>query len=415
MKRFIKSLCHPREGGDPTQMDSRLRGNDTFAHWCNTKFKIIFIIILMILLYTCHHHKTPSQNQVITVSKTPNTSVLYYSGIIQPLKIHVITSPTDGVINEMSFHFGDEVTPGQPLFLISSDKFQADYKAALMEYIKAKTEFSNAQTQMREATFLHNNQLISDDDYKTKKTNYYNAQLAMLQAKDTLDKMLKQLDLHGLHVDDVKIENIEKINQLLNMQNEIQQIKIVAPTQGVILLPNKNESDGELKKINKGDQIKLGDLLAVIGDVSGLTIHINVSEFNINQLKVGQKVEVTGAAFPDLTLLGQISAINHQGEVSQGGLPTFSVEVIVPKLTKEEMDVIHMGMSAKVAIEINGQAEIAIPIKAVMQHQGETYVNVQDEKTGKIKQVVVKTGQTSLDSVVITANLVTGEKIVIPH
>ncbi len=74
------------------------------------------------------------------------------------------------------------------------------------------------------------------------------------------------------------------------------------------MLPLKNEAgDGELKRIIKGDQVKQGDVLAVIGDNDGLMVHIEVSEFNINQLKIGQKVQVTGAAFPNFILQGMIA------------------------------------------------------------------------------------------------------------
>jgi HlyD family secretion protein len=379
----------------------------------------IVVIVLVLLLYKCVHRPaetTSAENTIVTVSAKSQGSTLYFSGIVQPLKTIVVTTPAEGVISDMTFHFGDEVKPGQLLFSISSDKFQTDYKSALMAYIKAKTDYVNGQSLMREGQFLHKNQLISDDDFKAKQTGYYNAQLAMVQAKDTLDDMLKQMDLHGMSLYDLKIEDIDKIIKLLHAQSAQQQIHIVAPAAGVVLLPSKGEGlDGELKKVLKGDQVKQGDLLAVIGDVSGLTIHISVSEFNINQLKIGQVVHVTGAAFPDFILQGKISGINRQAEASQGGLPVFPIEIIVPKLTPEQQNVIHMGMSAKVAIEAGGDSEITVPIRAVIQRDGNTYVNVLDEKSGKTHEVAVKTGDTTLDSVVIKSNLALGEKIVVPH
>jgi HlyD family secretion protein len=385
----------------------------------NRYVKIAIIVFIVLLLYTCMHHRDPKishTSSIITVSAQPLTATLFYSGVVQPLKTVVVTTPADGVISDMTFHYGDEVKATEPLFSIASDKFQTDYKAALMQYIKAKTEYLNSQSLMRQGDFLHKNQLISDDDFKAKQTSYYNAQLAMVQAKDTLDNMLKQIDLQKMNLYNLKIEDINKITQLLHAEGSVQQIHIAAPVAGVVLLPSKGESaDGELKKVAKGDQVKQGDVLAVIGNIAGVTIRINVSEFNVNQIKVGQKVRVTGAAFPDFTLDGEISAINRQGEPNQGGLPTFPVEIIVPKLTSEQQAVIHMGMSAKVAIEIGGAAKVTVPIRAVIQKESGTYVSVQDEKTGKTREVAVKTGQTTLDSVVIESNLAAGEKIVVPN
>jgi len=376
--------------------------------------KIAIIIFLLGCLYAImhHHKKNSAQSVVATVKIAPLTTTLYYSGIIEPLKTVVITSPADGVINEMLFHFGDEVKQGQLLFSIFSDKFQTDYKTTLMQYIKAKTDYANSQSQMREGDFLHQNQLISDDDYKAKQITYYNARLAMVQAKDALDHLQKQIDFHGMNFYDLKIEDIDKITQILHAQNALQQIHVVSAASGVVLLPNKG--DGELKKIVKGDAVKQGDVIAVIGDVSGLMLHINVSEFNVNQVKPGQKVKVTGAAFPDFILEGEISAINRQGETVQGSLPVFPVEVIVPTLTRQQQAMIHIGMSAKIAIEIGDSPKMTVPIKAVVQQDGKTYVYVKDDKTEKVHEVAVKTGETTMDSVVIDASLMPGEKIVFP-
>lgn len=375
---------------------------------------LIIVILLTISLYTCHHHAEKNQpTHEVTAEVKPVSSILYYSAIVEPIKTTVVTSPTDGVINEMYFHFGDEIKKGQSLFSISSDKFQTDYKTALMQYIKAKTDYANAQTQLRESEFLHKNQLISDDDYKSKQTNFYNARLTMAQAKEALDAMQKQIDFHSINLYDLKIENIDQITRVLNEQNALRQIHIAGTIAGVILLANKDQSDtGELKKIAKGDMVKQGDVIAMIGDVSGLTLHINVTEFNINQIQLGQPVKVTGAAFPDDILNGKIAAIDRQGQTSQGGLPVFPVEIIVPTLTREQQARIHMGMSAKVAIEIDDSAKMTIPIKAVIQKNGKTYVKVKEEKNGKIREVAVNTGETTMDSVVIDSGLKSGEKIV---
>lgn len=384
------------------------------------KAKIAIVVFLMMIgLFTCAHHKraaSSGKSEVMSVEARPLTSTLFYSGVIGPMKTMVITSPADGVISNMTFHYGDVVKSNQILFSISSEKFQTDYKAALTQYIKAKTEFENGKSQLRESEFLHKNQLISDDDFNAKKTGFYNAQLTMIQSKETLGGMLKQIDLKGFNLYDLKIEDIDKITQLMHAQNGSQQLVISAPLSGIILLPVKEDgSDGEIKKLAKGDQIKQGDVLGMIGNVDGLSIHINVSEFNINQLKVGQKVEITGAAFPDFTLQGEIAGLNHQGQTSQGGLPTFPVEIVVRTLTPQQQAVIHMGMSAKVAIQTGGGApEISIPIRAVVQKNGGTFVNVKDNQSGRIHEVAVKTGETSMDSVIIQSNLAAGDKIVVP-
>lgn len=353
-----------------------------------------------------------AKNEIITLTAKPFSTKLFYSGIIQPLKTVVITSPTDGVIQDMLFHFGDKVDSGKLLFTISSEKFQTDYKNALMQYIKAKNEFNTGQSQLKQSAFLHKNQLISDDEFKSKQSGFYNAQLALLQAKETLNSMLKQLTVQGLNIDELKIENIEKITEALSSQGDSQKLRVVAKTSGVALLPTKSDGEGETKKIGKGDQVKQGDVLAVIGDTSGLTIRVSVNEFNINQLKAGQKVKVTGAAFSDFVLQGEIAGIDRQAQTNSGGVPMFPIEIIVPKLSPEAQKVIHIGMSSKVEINIEGDSEITVPITAVIEKNGQAFVKAKDPKTGKIYEVSVKTKQTTPDSVVIESSLKAGDQIV---
>jgi HlyD family secretion protein len=380
------------------------------------KARSVIIMMMFFTLISCGKNDKSEKSEsdkLITVTSSSLSSSLFYSGSVQPLKTIVVTSPAEGVIDDMAFHYGDPVKPNQLLFIISSEKFKTDYKNALMQYIKAKNEFSNARSQLTESQFLHKNQLISEDDYKSKQSGFYNSQLSLIQSQDALTIMLKQLAVPGVRLEQLNIENIGKITQAMNLQGGSQKLRAIAPAAGVALLATKASGSDEVKKLEKGDLVKQGDVLAVIGDVSGLVIHISVSEFNINQLKVGQKVQVTGAAFPGIVLQGQITGLDHQGQTSTGGLPNFPVEVVVPKLTVAEQAVIHMGMSAKVEVNIEQPKQITVPINAIVQKQGATFVRRKDASSGKIQLVQVKTGETTMDSVVIESNLKEGDKILV--
>jgi multidrug efflux pump subunit AcrA (membrane-fusion protein) len=354
------------------------------------------------------------KDQIITVTREPLTAHLLYAGIVQPLKAMVVTTPAEGVVEDITFHYGDVVKAQQPLFMIVSDKFQTEYKNALMQYIKAKTDFINTESQFKESEFLHKNQLISDDDYKGKKTNYFTAKLSLIQAKDALATMMKQLDIKGFNFEELTVADIDKISVQLHQQEGSQKIHIVAPAAGVVLLATKEESDLSVK-ISKGSQVKQGDMLAMIGDVSGLNIHINVNEFNINQLKIGQKVKVSGTAFSQFSLEGYISGIDRQAQLTQGNVPVFAVEIVVPTLTPAQQSVIHIGMSAKVQIDIESPPVVSIPLSAIYTKNNVPYVKMQDQHSHKVVEVPVQTGQTTEDRVVIESPLKAGDTIFVHH
>jgi HlyD family secretion protein len=375
--------------------------------------RIILLLFSLLSLQGCSRQPNLSNGKLVTIASHAFANTLFYSGTIAPLKTRVVPSPADGVVVEMPFQYGEPIKSGQLLFMLSSTKFLTDYKSALMAYIKTKSDFNNSQTQLSEATFLHKNLLISDDDFKMKQSNYFAARLALLQAKDTLENLLHQLDVKDTHLYQLTISDIDKITQAMHLQMNSENLRILAPAEGIVLSPSKNEEEN--KKLSKGDLIKQGDVLAIIGDMNGISVRIKVNELTVNELKVGQKVKITGIAFPDYTLDGEINRVDRQGEAAGGSLPTFAVEVIVPALTKEQQKEIHVGMSAKVEIDIAEESKIMVPIVAIDERNGASFVQIYDEKARQVNKVLVKTGKTTTDSVAILSGLKTGDKIVIPN
>lgn len=375
--------------------------------------KLFSMIAIVVLLQGCSNEPKVENGHLQEIKAQSSASTLYYTGNVKPLRSLVVTSPVDGVVVGMPTEYGQDVDSGNMIFTISSAKFLSDYKTALMQYIKAKNDFNNSKSQLSEGEFLHKNQLISDDDYKMKKSNYYSNRLVLLQAKDQLENLLRQLDVKNVNLFNLSIADIDKITKAMHFQKDSENLKILSPAQGVLLAPTKNHDDS--KKVMKGDSIKQGDVLAVIGDMSGISVKINVNEMTVNQLQVGQKVKVTGIAFPDYILNGKISRVDRQGESTSNGVPYFEVEVSVPTLTQAERRDIHVGMSAKVEINLNEASRIMIPITAILEKNGGSYVKAYDRKSGKIKDVFVQTGKSTPDSVAILSGLHNGDKIVIPN
>lgn len=373
---------------------------------------LIYLLIFILALQACSRQSNMTGGHTVTVKKSMSHNTLFYAGTVQPLKTVVVTSPADATVVEMPVQYGEEVKPGQLLFMLSSSKFLMDYKAALTAYVKAKSQYNSGQTQLKEAEFLHKNELISDDEYKSKQSTYYGAQLELVQAKDNLETFIQQLGVKDMNLANLSIANIDKVTQAMHLKMSSENLRIVSPAQGVVLGTSKNEE--ESKKVIKGDTVKQGDVLAVIGDMSGLSVRIKVNELTINQLKIAQKVKISGIAFPDDLLSGVIQRVDRQGETANGGLPTFTVEVIAKGLSQKQKRDIHVGMSAKVEIDVDGGAELMVPIAAVSENEGVSSVRLYDENSGKTKQVKVETGKTTIDSVAILSGLNVGDKIIVP-
>lgn len=374
--------------------------------------RLLLLILLTLNLMACSEPKETA-TQLMTVQEEKHTENLYFTAVIQPLNVSVIPAPAEGAIVEMPYQYGETVKSGATIFQLASTKFIADYKTALMQYVKAKSDFNTSQMQLTEGEFLHKNQLISDDDFKMKRANFYASQLALLQAKDALDSLLQQLNLKKDDLHRLSINDIDKITAAIHNNVESQTILIKTPMAGVLLSPPKNEDN--TKKLGKGDLIKQGEVLALMGDMSGVRVAIKVNELSINQLHLGQAVSITGAAFSQFTLHGKIARIDRQAEASNSGLPLFPVEVIVPKLSLQEQEAIRVGMSARVAVLTSESPTLTVPLNAVFQIDGKAYVSRFNPRTKQVENVAITPGKTTLDSITVLAGLNPGDKIVSTH
>lgn len=353
------------------------------------------------------------QLQTITVAIEPNPTTLYFSGLIAPLQVYSINSTIDGFVAKKYFEYGEIIKKGTPVLVLTSTQLTQDYQAALNDYLKAKKDYVNNQTELRGIDYLKQQGIISANEYLNSKSTAYDLQLAFGQATRKLQAILdKTANPIATNVFNLNIENIQEVNKALSQT--VNTLKILSPGTGVALLPDKSGDGNAPAPLALGSQVKTGDPVLTIGDMTGITIVIKVNELHINDLKLGESASITGDAFPNITLKGKIAHIAEQGTSTgdSSSNPTFPVKIIVPALTKEQSDIIHVGMSAKVAITFT-QPTIKIPIQAVFNKNGSTMVKVLDPKTNKPVEVSVVTGPTTIDSVEIGQGLKPGDKVVL--
>src|SRR3990167_6504922 len=190
---------------------------------------------------------------------------------------------------------------------------------------------------------------------------------------------------------------------------------IYATGSGVALFPPKNDnSGGSSGVVTEGSTIKTGQLLLAIGDLSGLKANFTVSEINIDRIKTGMDVIVTGNAFPNIVLHGSITSVSAQAKQDSGGsgLSVYAVEIKIPNVNAKDMEKIRVGMTAKFEIDIKSSPKIMLPINAIFQKNGNSYVNIMNA-TGKPAATLVETGETTPVEVEITSGVKSGDKVLV--
>lgn len=135
-------------------------------------------------------------------------------------------------------------------------------------------------------------------------------------------------------------------------QEALEGYTITAPISGTVIEKNVKAGD-------KVDGIGSGNL-AVIYDLSCLTLQMNVNELDIGKVRAGQQVELTAAALPGQTFRGVVDRVSINGTTTNG-FTTYPVTIRV-----EEYGDLKPGMNVSAVIlgdTVSGA--LAVPVTAV--------------------------------------------------
>ena len=350
---------------------------------------------------------------------TKPTDTLYFTGAIKPLHIYTVTSPADSTVEKIEFNYGQRIVKNGLLLTLTSVQLQQDYQNALAEFLKAKEQYNTNKVQMEGNEELNTLGIISKNEYTNSKNSFNDANLAYLQAKQKLITLLAKTSTNEKAITELDISNAQAIHEALS--KSMYRLNINAPATGIVLVPEKSsgtsgDSGGSSQKLSVGTQVKNGQLLVSIGDMSGIYVEMSANEVDVNRLKPGQPAIITGIGFPDMTLKGVVQSVDVQAVPgASNNTPTFPIRIAVPQLTEAQQKIIHVGMSAKAQVTIAHTPVITIPISAVIEKGPFSFVRIIDKSNGKMKEVRVITRHTGLNDVEIDKGLKSGDEIVIPH
>lgn len=198
---------------------------------------------------------------------------------------------------------------------------------------------------------------------------------------------------------DIQLEKIELAIRGLEIQKAqiLKQIKgctIVSPFNGVVTK----------KMIDLGSVIGIGTPVLEVTDISVLKLAVNVPEKDINNFKVGQKVEVNTDVLADQTLQGTIKTISVQAD------KTHNVKVQVEVVNKSND--LRAGMFGT-AILANGSSHnaLSIPRKTLVGSTKSPQLYV--VKNGKALLTPFSAGTSDGDFIEIVSGIAEDDKVVI--
>ncbi len=225
------------------------------------------------------------------------------------------------------------------------------------------------------------------------------AEANLARAQAAFDRMQEPPTNDELAILDAQIASAQTNLNLAQLR--LEQSMIVAPIDGTIA----NVA------INAGEQASPGAPAITLVNEDAFHINVNVDEIDIDQISVGQDVEVTLDALSDTVLTGVISEISPTS-ASAGGVVTYLVTI---NIVTDDGVTLRPGMSANASIVVEEIDDVLIvPNWAVRldRETGNAFV-LQKMADGTVAETIVETGLRNEQFSEVLNGLQSGDVVVV--
>ncbi|MDP9942729.1 HlyD family secretion protein [Ectopseudomonas alcaliphila] len=350
-------------------------------------------------------------------------------GRIEAAELVTLVAPFDGVIDQLNFVEGQRVSQGQSVVSIDTQQLDVQVREAHAELLRARRtlhdlinweesqEVARAKRSLATARLALNDTKSKLDDTR----RLYDRGIVARMEVDVLEQQARaqrfeltasEAELNsvlskgrdeGRQIAEIEFENAQARYERLKSLRGRRDLK--SPFAGILIRPRKQDDRSDSLVLHSGGQVDRGAPLFDIASVERVKAVALVQEVDLQQLREGMKVEVTGDGFSGLTLQGHIQSIGVQSVPSDtyGGGANYEVIVSIDSLSPEELKRVRLGMSANlIIITYRNQVGYAVTESAI--HRGEagsTFVYYRETMEGSVEKIPVTIGAAVLQGVEI--------------
>jgi cobalt-zinc-cadmium efflux system membrane fusion protein len=303
-----------------------------------------------------------------------------------------VFSPYAGRVTKLLARPGDNVTQGQPLFVIEAAdnvQVQNDFIAAMTALNKARSALDLAQLQDKRAKDLFEGKAVPLKDYQQSQATLIQAQNDLRSSQTALEAARNKLRILGL--------TDEAITTFQEKGSINRETTIFAPIAGTVVQ----------RKIGPGQYISAGasDPVFVIGDLSTVWLTAFVRETEASVVSVGQEIAYNVLALPGRALTARINYV-------AAAIDPATRRLLVRATVDNKDGMLKPEMFANVTIySASDRPAIGVPKQALIYEGDQVRLWVaHEDKSIELRQI--KTGLTNGNLVEVRGNLKPGEQIV---
>lgn len=262
---------------------------------------------------------------MVSINPSEQTVVLNASGYVVPQRRAAVASKATGRLVDLRVKEGDTVRKGEIIARLESadvnaalSRFQANLNMAQFAHAQTEAELSEATLIYRRRKALLDEELIPKAEFDAAEARYRRARATVSSAEAGI--RAAEAGLRGAQV-------------------EVDSTFIRAPFDGTVL--TRNAEVGEVVA-PFGSSISAKAAVVTIADMASLQVEVDVSESNLEKIKLGQRSEITLDAFPQVRYEGVVDTIVPTADRAKA-------TVLTKVKFKNRDDRVLPEMSAKVA------------------------------------------------------------------
>lgn len=350
--------------------------------------RIIVSIVLLAIAFLAYHYVNSLLNKKEEVKLTTvsfqsgsySSAVLNASGYVVAQRKAAVASKGTGRLVYLGVVEGDQVRRDQIIARLEDNDIKAQLDQAKANLKLAEADLKDAANFYRRQKELLSKNLISQQEYETSEARY--------------NRTLASIDLAKAQVTAAEVA----------LENTL----IRAPFDGTVL--TKNADVGEIVS-PFGASVNSRAAVVTMADMKSLQVEADVSESNIEKIKLNQACEIFLDAYPEKSYPGFVAKIVPTADRSKA-------TVLVKVGFKEYDSRVLPEMSAKVTflapktdkVKVEEKPVLLVPSSSVVTRKGLDLVFI--VKDDKVIEVQVQVGRKFGESIEIISGIDAGESII---
>lgn len=312
---------------------------------------VLAVLIVLVAVWSVYSTKAAAdeakqagaQVQTFSLSKGDLSQTLSLTGNVQSAAAQVVTSPLTLPVKEIFVEVGDTVAEGDALVSLDdstlTDSMKTQQAARKAEQDQSALSIAQAQRRLEDAR--NTKKLLeerSEDALSgaARDDSLRQASLSIEDAQDALSNVIAASKAPSA-----------SSSSIAELKRQQAQCQISAPISGVITVVSAIEG-------------AVGTQLLTLEDPNSVEVQAMVREYDVNRIKVGQKVTFTSGAKDSFT--GQIAWVAPKATVSASGDVVYEVKCSIADAT----NLLRLGMSARIQVILSEKQNVFnVPIDAV--------------------------------------------------